>query len=64
MFSLISAAHLTLMIYTIRRNFARPAAAQRAYAYVPRTSMFIVSILKSRWPNGRSASRSKQAADE
>ena len=58
MFSLISAAHVTLMIYTIRRNFARPAAAQRAYAYVPRTSMFIASILKSRWPNGRNG-RSK-----
>ena len=53
MFSLISAAHVTLMIYTVRRNFARPAAAQRAYAYVPRTSMFIASILKSRRSNGK-----------
>ncbi|MDA9639768.1 MFS transporter [SAR116 cluster bacterium] len=49
MFSMISAAHVTLMLYTIWRYFARPALpALRRYAYVPRTSMFIASILRPR----------------
>ncbi|NCF48550.1 MAG: MFS transporter [Bacteroidetes bacterium] len=49
MFSMISAAHVTLMLYTIWRYFARPTLpALRRYAYVPRTSMFIASILRPR----------------
>ena len=46
MFSMIAAAHILLMIFTIYRNFARPAEQRRRYAYVPRTSMFIASILR------------------
>ncbi|MDA9929638.1 MFS transporter [Alphaproteobacteria bacterium] len=49
MFSMISAAHVALMLYTIWRYFARPTLpALRRYAYVPRTSMFIASILRPR----------------
>ena len=48
MFSLISAAHVGLMLYTVYRNFARPAEARRRYAYIPRTSLFIASILRPR----------------
>ena len=48
MFSMIAAAHILLMIFTIYRNFARPAEQRRRYAYVPRTSMFIASILRPR----------------
>lgn len=59
MFSMISLAHLTLMLFTIYRNFVRPAAAQRAYAYVPRTSMFIASILRPRRPNRHRNDRAK-----
>ena len=53
MFSLISAAHLSLMLYTIYRNFSRPAEARRRYAYIPRTSLFIASILRPRRGNGK-----------
>ncbi|MEC8263002.1 MAG: hypothetical protein VX017_06770, partial [Pseudomonadota bacterium] len=52
MFSLISAAHLSLMFYTVYRNFSRPAEARRRYAYIPRTSLFIASILRPRRGNG------------
>ncbi len=49
MFSFISAAHLLLMIYTIYRNFARPAVALgRRYAYIPRTSLYIANIIRGR----------------
>ena len=48
MFSLISAAHVGLMLYTVYRNFARPADARRRYAYIPRKSLFIASILRPR----------------
>lgn len=48
MFSMIAAAHILLMLFTIYRNFARPAEQRRRYAYVPRTSMFIASILRPR----------------
>lgn len=52
MFTFISAAHLLLMIFTIYRNFARPVVAfGRRYAYIPRTSMFIASIVKGRRPS-------------
>ena len=54
MFSLISAAHLFLMFYTVYRNFSRPAEARRRYAYIPRTSLFIASILRPRRSNGNS----------
>ena len=54
MFSLISAAHLSLMLYTVYRNFSRPAEARRRYAYIPRTSLFIASILRPRRGNGKS----------
>mgnify|MGYP006259205473 FL=1 len=53
MFSLISAAHLSLMLYTVYRNFSRPAEARRRYAYIPRTSLFIASILRPRRGNGK-----------
>ena len=53
-FSLISAAHLSLMLYTVYRNFSRPAEARRRYAYIPRTSLFIASILRPRRGNGKS----------
>ena len=46
MFSMIASAHILLMIFTIYRNFVRPAEQRRRYAYVPRTSMFIASILR------------------
>ena len=55
MFSLISAAHVALMLYTIYRNFSRPAETRRRYAYIPRTSLFIASILRPRRNNGTSA---------
>ena len=52
MFTFISAAHLMLMLFTIYRNFARPVVALgRRYAYVPRTSLFIASIVKGRRSN-------------
>ena len=57
MFSLIAAAHVALMAFTVYRNFARPAARQRAYAYIPRTSMFIASILRPRKSNGNNGQR-------
>ena len=52
MFSLISAAHMSLMLYTVYRNFSRPAEVRRRYAYIPRTSLFIASILRPRRENG------------
>jgi len=55
--SLIAAAHIALMAFTVYRNFARPAAQQRRYAYIPRTSMFIASILRPRRSNGNDRSR-------
>ena len=54
MFSLISAAHVALMLYTIYRNFSRPAETRRRYA-TSRTSLFIASILRPRRNNGTSA---------
>ena len=57
MFSLIAVAHIALMAFTIYRNFARPAARQRGYAYIPRTSMFIASILRPRRSNGNDRSQ-------
>jgi len=48
-FTFISAAHFLLMLYSIHRNFARPAALpEQDYAYVPRTSLFIANILRGR----------------
>lgn len=52
MFSMIAVAHILLMIFTVYRNFARPAEQRRRYAYVPRTSMFIASILRPRKHGG------------
>ena len=52
MFSMIAAAHILLMMFTIYRNFARPAEQRRRYAYVPRTSMFIASILRPKRHGG------------
>ena len=52
MFSMIAAAHILLMIFTIYRNFVRPVEKRRRYAYVPRTSMFIASILRSKRNGG------------
>jgi MFS family permease len=52
MFSLIAAAHILLMIFTIYRNFVRPVEQRRRYAYVPRTSMFIASILRPKRHGG------------
>ena len=52
MFSMIAAAHILLMIFTIYRNFVRPVAQRRRYAYVPRTSMFIASILRPKRHGG------------
>ena len=60
MFSLISAAHVGLMLYTVFRNFARPAEARRRYAYIPRTSLFIASILRPRRGNGTGKPKSGQ----
>ena len=60
MFSLISAAHMGLMLYTVYRNFARPAEARRRYAYIPRTSLFIASILRPRRGNGTGKPKSGQ----
>ena len=53
MFSMIAGAHIMLMLFTIYRNFVRPVEQRRRYAYIPRTSMFIASILRPR-KNGRS----------
>lgn len=53
MFSMIAAAHILLMIFTIYRNFVRPVEQRRRYAYVPRTSMFIASILRPKKHNGQ-----------
>ncbi len=52
MFSLIATAHILLMIFTIYRNFVRPVEQRRRYAYVPRTSMFIASILRPKRHGG------------
>ena len=52
MFSLIATAHTLLMIFTIYRNFVRPVEQRRRYAYVPRTSMFIASILRPKRHGG------------
>ena len=52
MFSMIAAAHILLMIFTIYRNFIRPVEQRRRYAYVPRTSMFIASILRPKRERG------------
>jgi len=52
MFSMIAAAHILLMIFTIYRNFIRPVEQRRRYAYVPRTSMFIASILRPKGDRG------------
>jgi MFS family permease len=52
MFSMIAAAHILLMIFTVYRNFVRPAEQRRRYAYVPRTSMFIASILRPKRHGG------------
>ena len=52
MFSMIAAAHILLMIFTIYRNFIRPVEQRRRYAYVPRTSMFIASILRPKRDRG------------
>ncbi len=52
MFSMIAAGHIILMIFTIYRNFTRPAEQRRRYAYVPRTSMFIASILRPKRHGG------------
>ncbi|MEX0502462.1 MFS transporter [Alphaproteobacteria bacterium LSUCC0719] len=48
MFSMIAVAHIMLMLFTIYRNFVRPVEQRRRYAYIPRTSMFIASILRPR----------------
>lgn len=49
MFTFISMAHFILMAYTIYRNFARPVVAfTRRYAYIPRTSLYIATIIKGR----------------
>ena len=49
MFTFISAAHFLLMLYTIYRNFiGRTSLFTRAYAYVPRTSLFIATIISGR----------------
>ena len=48
MFTMIAAGHVVLMVYTVYRNFARPAATMRAYSYIPRTSLFIASFLRHR----------------
>jgi hypothetical protein len=45
---MISVAHIMLMLFTIYRNFVRPVEQRRRYAYIPRTSMFIASILRPR----------------
>ncbi len=48
-FTFISAAHFLLMLYTIYRNFiGRTSLFTRAYAYVPRTSLFIATIIRGR----------------
>ena len=49
MFIFISMAHFLLMLYTVYRNFVGLASlVSRAYAYVPRTSLFIAKIIRSR----------------
>lgn len=48
MFAMIAVAHLLLMLYTVHRTFIRTATRRRSYAYVPRTSLFIASILRNR----------------
>ena len=49
MFIFISVAHFLLMLYTVYRNFVgRASLVSRAYAYVPRTSPFIATIIRSR----------------
>jgi MFS family permease len=54
MFVFISTAHFLLMLYTMYRNFVgRASLVSRAYAYVPRTSLFIATIIRSR--RGRAA---------
>jgi MFS family permease len=56
MFTFISAAHFLLMLYTVYRNFVRPAAlANREYAYVPRTSLFIATIIRGRRSKNKAA---------
>lgn len=48
MFAMIAVAHLLLMLYTVHRTFIRTATRRRSYAYIPRTSLFIASILRNR----------------
>jgi len=59
MFIFISVAHFLLMLYTMYRNFVgRPSLVSRAYTYVPRTSLFIATIIRSR--RGRAAPAAPQ----
>ena len=48
MFAMIAVAHLLLMLYTVHRTFIRTATRRRSYAYIPRTSLFIASIMRNR----------------
>lgn len=49
MFVYISMVHIILLFYTIYRNFIRPAVTWvHPYAYVPRTTLFIATILRNR----------------
>ena len=64
MFTFISAAHFLLMLYTIYRNFiGRTSLFTRAYAYVPRTSLFIATIIRGRRRWTRSSGPSNHPSD-
>jgi MFS family permease len=64
MFTFISAAHFLLMLYTIYRNFiGRTSLFTRAYAYVPRTSLFIATIIRGRRGRTRSSGPSDHPSD-
>ena len=47
MFSFIGFVHVTLVVYSIWRMGIRPAISTTSYRYVPRTSLFINSILRN-----------------
>ena len=49
LFTYVSLAHIGLIVYTIFRGFARPVSlTERPYTYFPRTTIFIVNLLRHR----------------
>lgn len=53
MFNLILLAHLLLLLYSGWRSFRRPVAeALRPYSYMPRTTLYIMNVVRGRRSRG------------